>query len=273
MTSRRWIFALVGLVVILALLIRIGLPIRITQETRQVYALIDSLQPGDVVMMSFDHEASSLPEVGPMASAIADHCFQRGVRIVGLALFSEGTAAGYNLLNRRAQAAGKSYGTDWIYLGFRPQYTAAILGMGERIGDVFDADYEGHPLTATALGRAVNSYDDLALVVSIADGSMPTYWVEFAGSRYDEKVVAALTAVMVTSFLPYLESGQLEGIVAGLKGAAEYEQLLDNPAAGTRGMEAQSAAHGLIAILVILGNIQAWRERRRKSATKETTGA
>ena len=273
LASRRWVFALVGLVVIVSLLVPVGLPIRITKETREVYALIDSLQPGDVVMMSFDHEASSLPEVGPMASAITDHCFQRGVRIVGLALFSEGTAAGYNLLDGRATEFGKTYGDDWIYLGFRPQYTAAILGMGESISEVFDSDYEGNPLEASALGREIVNYDDLELVISIADGSMPTYWVEFAGARYDEKIVGALTAVMVTSFLPYLESGQLEGIVAGLKGAAEYEQLLGKPAAGTRGMDAQSAAHGLIAILVIVGNVQAWRERRKKFAGERRSTA
>jgi hypothetical protein len=29
-------------------------------------------------------------------------------------------------------------------------------------------------------------------------------------------------------------------------------------------MDAQSAAHLLIAVLVIIGNIQAWTERRRK---------
>ena len=159
---------------------------------------------------------------------------------------------------------GRSYGTDWIYLGFRPQYTAAILGMGESIADVFDADYEGNALSATALGRQVHNYDNIDLVISVADGSMPTYWVEFARARYGERVVAALTAVMVTSFLPYLESGQLDGILAGLKAAAEYEELLDNPAAGARGMDAQSAAHALIAVLIIIGNVEAWRARRKR---------
>lgn len=260
---RRWVFAVMGAVVIGALLFRVGLPIRIASETRQVYEQIESLDSSDVVMISFDHEASSLPEIGPIGSAIIDHCLRRGTKIIGLALFSEGTAAGYSLLGDRARRAGAVEGEDWLYLGFRPQYAAAILGMGEDIPQVFETDYQGRPLSGTPLGMRVHDYRDIAIVVSLSDGSMPTYWVEYAGARYGARVVAALTAVMVTSFLPYLESGQLAGIVPGMKGAAEYEQLMGLPAAGTRGMDAQSAAHVVIAVLVVLGNIQAWSDRRR----------
>lgn len=260
---RRWVFAVMGIVVVGALAVRPGLPIRVTAETRAVHALIESLDSSDVVMMSFDHEASSLPEVGPLGTAVIDHCLRRGIRIVGLALFSEGTAAGYSLLARRAEAYFAVEGEDWVYLGFRPQYAAAILGMGENISQVFETDYHGRLLGATPLGARLRNYDDIALVISVADGSMPTYWVEYAGARYGAKVVGALTAVMVTSFLPYLESGQLAGILPGMKGAAEYEQLLGDPGAGTRGMDAQSAAHLLIAVLVIAGNIQAWIGRRK----------
>jgi hypothetical protein len=215
-------------------------------------------------MISFDHEASSLPEIGPIGAAIAEHCFRKGIAVVGLALFSEGNAVGYDLLSRRATAFNRVYGVDWIYLGFRPQYTAAILGMGESIAGVFNADYNGAPLSTLPLAQRVRNYDDIALVVSVADGSMPTYWVEYAANRYGETVIAALSAVMVTSFTPYLASGQIAGILTGLKGAAEYEQLLGSPAAGTRGMAAQSAAHVLIALLVIWGNVDSWRRRRFK---------
>lgn len=261
--SRRWIFGLVGLVAVVALIVRPGLPLSVTKETRHVYDLIEALDSSSTIMISFDHEASSLPEVGPLGGAIVDHCFRKGIQIVGLALFSEGTAAGYELINRRATALGKTYGSDWIYLGFRPQYTSAILGMGENIGEVFGQDYEGHPLASLPLGNRIHSYRDIALVISVADGSMPTYWVEYAQARYQARVIAALTAVMVTSYIPYLESNQLTGVVAGLRGAAEYELLLDRPGPGSRGMDAQSAVHALIAVLIVAGNLEAWRSRRK----------
>lgn len=261
---RRVIFALLAVVVIVVMLIKPRLPIVATDQTRTVFDRIEALDSGAVVMISFDHEASSLPEVGPIGAAIADHCFRRGIAVVGLALFSEGNAVGYDLLTRRAAQFRRVYGADWIYLGFRPQYTAAILGMGESIAEVFSTDYNGVAISDLPLAQRVRNYDDIALVVSVADGSMPTYWVEYAANRYGETVIAALSAVMVTSFTPYLESGQIAGILTGLKGAAEYEQLLGAPAAGTRGMAAQSAAHVLIAVLVLWGNIDSWRRRKSR---------
>ncbi|MBD3297192.1 MAG: hypothetical protein GF341_00920, partial [candidate division Zixibacteria bacterium] len=96
--SRRWVFGLIGVGVTIALLVRLGMPLRITDDTRTVYELIESLDSTNVVMISFDHEASSLPEVRPLAQAVVDHCFRREIPVVGLALFSEGTAAGYSLL-------------------------------------------------------------------------------------------------------------------------------------------------------------------------------
>jgi hypothetical protein len=266
--SRRVIFAVLAVVVITVMLIKPRIPITVTDSTRRVYDQIEMLDSGAVVMISFDHEASSLPEIGPIGAAIAEHCFRRGIAVVGLALFSEGNAVGYDLLSRQAAQFGRKYGADWIYLGFRPQYTAAILGMGESVNEVFGADYNGDPLTNLPLAQRVQNYDDIALVVSIADGSMPTYWVEYAANRYGEKIIAALSAVMVTSYTPYMESGQLAGILTGLKGAAEYEQLLGAPKAGTRGMAAQSAAHMLIAALVLWGNFDAWRRRKSAGVTR-----
>lgn len=266
--SRRIIFAILAAVVIAVMLIKPRIPITVTSSTRSVFDQIEALDSGTVVMISFDHEASSLPEIGPIGAAIAEHCFRRGISVVGLALFSEGNAVGYDLLYRQAAEYGRAYGTDWVYLGFRPQYTAAILGMGESVSEVFEADYNGNPLASLPLAQRVRNYDDIALVVSIADGSMPTYWVEYAANRYGEKIIAALSAVMVTSYTPYMESGQLAGILTGLKGAAEYEQLLGTPRAGTRGMAAQSAAHVLIAALVLWGNVDAWRRRKSGGVTR-----
>ncbi len=266
--SRRILFALLAIVVIAVMVWKPHLPITVGEATRSVYEQIEALDSGSVVMISFDHEASSLPEIGPIGAAIAEHCFRRGVSIIGLALFSEGNAIGYELLSRIARESGRTYGQDWIYLGFRPQYTAAILGMGEQISDVFSSDYQGTDLKQFPLTQRVHNYAQIDLVVSVADGSMPTYWVEYAVNKHGERVVAALSAVMVTSFTPYLESGQLAGILTGLKGAAEYEQLLGEPASGTRGMAAQSAAHVVLTLLVVWGNVDAWRRRNRKGTAR-----
>jgi len=266
--DRRLIFVLIALAVMIPLLFPIGLPVAITDQTRAVYDHISRLDSNTVVMISFDHEASSLPEVRPLAEAVLTHCFKKGTKVVGLALFAEGTAIGYDILDDVAARMGKTYGIDYVYLGYRPQYSAAILGMGESIKEVFPADYDDTPYENIPLLSTVHNYDDIDLVISVADGSLPTYWVEYAQARYRQRVVAALTAVMVTAYTPYVEAGQIEGLLGGLKGAAEYEKLLHQLAAGTRGMDAQSMAHLAVALLIIIGNIISFAVQAGKRSSR-----
>ena len=253
--TRQLIFVLIALSVAIPLVIKLGLPHEVTSEVMQVYDEISQLDSGAVVLISFDHEASSLPEVKPMAQAILRHCFERKLKVVGLALLAEGTAIGEQILRQTAGEYRGVYGRDYVFLGFRPQYQAAILGMGEDIGRVFPEDYHKTPLSRIPLMRRIKNYDDLALLISVADGDMPVWWVDYAVSRYHKKLACASTAVMATSFYPFLSAGQMVGLLGGLKGAAEYEMLINKPGMGQRGMDAQSVCHLVIILLVIAGNV------------------
>ncbi len=260
--DRRYIYLVIAIAIAVPLLLKVQLPVSVGPEVQKVYDEIDSLQSRDCVMISFDFEASSVAEIKPVAEAVIRHAFEKNLRIVGLALFSEGTAIGYNIISSLAEEYGKKYGEDYIYLGFRPQYVSAILGMGENIDQVYPLDYLNDDWKDFPPFSDVENYHDISLVVSIADGSLPTYWVEYAGSRYGQKIAAGITAVMATSYYPYTASGQLVGIIGGLKGAAEYENLLGYTGGGHRGMLAQSSGHLAIIALVILANVAALRKKR-----------
>jgi hypothetical protein len=261
--DRRWIFAIIFLAVALPLLWPVGLSGDVSPHTQALYERIESVPEGSAIIVSFDCEASSWPEIGPIAEALVRHAFRRNLKIIGTSFLSEGTSLGYELLRRTADSAGRSYGTDWVYLGFRPQYVAAILGMGESIRSVYAEDFLGQDVQDYPLLQSVQAYRDVALVISIADDSMPQYWIDYAGTRYGVPIAAGLSAVMVTTFTPFLDSGQLAGLIGGLKGAAEYESLLGVPGAGTRGMDAQSSAHLAIILLVIMGNVAYFATRRK----------
>ena len=63
-------------------------------------------------------------------------------------------------------------------------------------------------------------------------------------------------------FYPFIQSKQIKGFLGGLKGAAEYEKLVGEPSLGTAGMDAQSIAHLIIILFIILSNIFVFLERR-----------
>ena len=74
-------------------------------------------------------------------------------------------------------------------------------------------------------------------------------------SRFHVNLGSGTTAVGAPNFYPYVQSGQLVGLLGGLKGAAEYETLIGAPGDATSGMDAQSIVHALIVVFILLGNL------------------
>jgi hypothetical protein len=55
------------------------------------------------------------------------------------------------------------------------------------------------------------------------------------------------------------------GLLAGMKGAGEYEQLLEKPGLGLAGMAAQSSVHVAVIVFILLANVFYFMERRKRS--------
>jgi hypothetical protein len=136
--------------------------------------------------------------------------------------------------------------------------------MGESIATTFPEDYLGNPSKELPLLATTDNYESVAGVVSLADGSLTTHWIEYGRARYGIQVSAAVAAAMVTTYDPYLSSGQLHAMVGGLRGAAEYEQLIDRGGSGQRGMLAQSVSHFYIIALIVIGNVMYFKSRRKE---------
>ncbi|MCB2229120.1 hypothetical protein KQH82_00255 [bacterium] len=262
--SRHWVFIGLFLVVLLSMLLQVDLGVEVSSDTTRLFDYIENLPPGSTIMISFDHEASSLPEIRPLALAVLRHAFARNQRLVGVALLAEGTGIGYRLMEQVGKEYGKVYGEDYVFLGFKPQYIAAMLSMGESIRQTFPEDYLGRSYDSLPMLQGVRNYDQIAGVISIADGSLTTHWIEYAGNQYGVRVSAAVAAAMVTTYDPYLASGQLHAMIGGLRGAAEYEQLIHQGGSGLRGMLAQTTAHMYVILMILIGNVVYFRGRRKR---------
>ncbi|HVP36466.1 MAG TPA: hypothetical protein VMT04_05670, partial [Terriglobales bacterium] len=216
--DRKVIFILMALAVFLPLIFKLGLPNKVTPEVNNLFERMESLPDSSAILVSFDFEASSFPEVQPLANAILMHCFSRNLRIVGISLLAEGTALGEKVLKENAVKYNKAYGKDYVFLGFRPQVTATILALGEDFQKVFPEDYYGTSTTDLELTRNMKDYKNISMIISVTDGDIPFSWINYAVARYNKDLAVLTTAVMATSFYPFLNSGQIKGLVSGLKG-------------------------------------------------------
>ncbi len=261
--DRRIIYLVIALAVIVPFLIPMSIPIYVSPPVQSVYDYIEALPEGSVVMMGFNFCPSTRAELGPMSLAILRHCYSRKLKVIGMTVYYSAAPMADKLMRQVAQEYGYVELRDYVYLGYKQGARQVMLGMGEDISDPFPVDYLGKPTDEIPMMKDVKNYDDIDLVIDFGSGNSPEWWVAYAGARYRQTIAVGCTGVMASGLYPYLKSGQLIGLIGGLKGAAEYEKLIEKPAKAILGMKSQSIAHIAIILLVILGNVVYLLSRRK----------
>jgi len=264
--DRRIIYLIISISVIVPFFIPMNLPIYVSSPVQSIYDQIESLPSGSVVMIGFSFGPSTMPELHPMVLAVLRHCFSKKLKVVAITLHSEGATIADDTMRLVASEFGYKEHEDYAYLGFKVQPVAVILGIGEDISIPFPNDYTGKPLSQIPLMKNIKNYNDIDLVVDFGSGNSTEWWILYAGAKYHEKIGVGCTGVMVSGLYPYLNSGQIIGIIGGLKGAAEYEKLIDNLGKASLGMKVQSIAHIAIILMIIFGNVVYLISLRRKRA-------
>jgi hypothetical protein len=254
--DRRIIFLVIGLCTLLPLLYPVGLPIKISTEVRGVYDHIESLPERSVFLLSIDFDPASKPELYPQAIALLRHAFKKNLRVITMTLWVSGTGMADQLVTQVAEEMGKEYGKDYAFLGWSPGGQAVIINMGQNLYSAFPSDYGGRPTKELPILGGVRNLKDVGYMVSLGAGRPGVEeWYVFGKDKYKFELGGGCTGVMAPGLYPLLRSGQINGLIGGLRGAAEYESLIDQKGKAVAGMDAQSATHLAIIVLVIMCNL------------------
>ena len=242
----------------------VGLPLKSSPPSRALYREFENLPRGSVVLMAFDYDPATDVELGPMSLAILKHCFRKGHKVVGLALWPQGAGLARASFSEAAKGFSVEYGVDYVNLGFKAGGLVVIDSLGKSFDRSFPKDIDGRPIEELPLMRNIKTYADIDFVLGLSAGDpgLP-FWIMIAQGRYGKKVGGGCTAVSAPMLYPYFPN-QLVGLLGGMKGAAEYELLVDAKGAATKGMDAQSIAHATIVLFVLIGNIFFFVSRRRE---------
>lgn len=262
--DRRIIFLFIGVSVIVSYFVPLRLPIRYTDPVKDIYNFIEDQEEGSCIMIGFDYDPASMPELYPMSLAFLRHCFRKKLKVISISLWPQGAALAEAALTTTAEEFGAKSEIDYINLGYKFGYFAVMLGLGGSIVDTYPLDYNQKPTKDMPIFKKIKNYKDVVLLMDFAAGSSPEDWVVYAYTKYGQRLAAGVTAVMAADFYPYLNTGQLIGLINGLKGAAEYENLIGKPGEATRGMTPQSAVHLIIIFFIVLGNIGYFVVLRKK---------
>jgi len=263
--DRRWVYLLMAIAVVIPAIVTFDVPVPVSNEVRAIYDFVDQLGAGDVLLLAIDYDPSTLAELHPMSEAILRQAFERNVRVIVTALNQFGPAMADELITRIGNDLGKENGVDYTFLGYKPYPAITILAMGTDFRVPFPTDYYGTEIEDIPMMQDLHNYENVAGVISLAGGNAADMWIQYGNAKYGIHLALGVTGVMASDYYPYLQSGQIFGLIPGVKGAAEYEQLHGMRGDGKRGMPYQVLAHLLILVFMIVTNIAYISKRRIES--------
>ena len=219
-----------------------------------------------------------------MAVALLKHLFSKGVYVYIVSLWPEGpimaNQALSDALNSRLFADSIP---EYVQFDYKVGGFVVIKGIADNFREIYKQDINGNSIDEINIMNGINSVEDFDLVFDFSAG-VPgnAEWVQYACDPKGVPLSSGCTSIMVTDAIPYIESGQLKGILAGMPGAAEYEKLVydymileqnsnnkyivsdvmvERGKAHSR-MSAQSVAHLLMVLFIIIGNLAYYFNRR-----------
>ncbi|MCD6118718.1 hypothetical protein J7K50_02655 [bacterium] len=267
---RQFIYLIIALAVFIPIILGMEMDVIPAPEAEAVFNIIEDLPDGSVILFGQDYDPSSEPELTPMTTAFLRHCFLKKHLVVSVNVFTvDGVGLGQMAFSKMEDEFGVVSGEDYVYLGFRPGVANSIRAINSDITNYYKTDANGVPSASMPIFEKVKNGKDVDFMLSIAAGATPEAWILYGASESGYPMAAGCTAVSFASYFPFYNSGQMKGILGGLKGAADYEELLvrnypemkEKSMFAKKGMVSQSWVHILLLVLIILGNISFIRER------------
>ncbi|MEM6961537.1 MAG: hypothetical protein AAF355_04830 [Myxococcota bacterium] len=280
--DRRWLFLSMALAIVLPLLFPIGMEFSVSPMVRAIFDEVESLPPKSTVMISVDYDPAAQPELEPFTRGLVRHVLSRGCRLVFVTLWDKAPPIVLSILREvvdgeyvrgRGYFEGEphpdySYGDDYVFLGFKEGKQIVINGMGQNFRQMWPTDWRGTALDDLPVMESIQTLRDFRLIVSSGAGAPgPREYVQQVVARHGLRFAAASTAVSVTDLTPYYPN-QIFGLVGGMRGSAEYEQLLGYAGQGTAGLNVLTFGQLLTIGAILLGNVLYFlgllRARRRR---------
>jgi len=230
---------------------------------------IDELPPGAPVLVAFDYDAAVAGDLQPVAEAFLQQLTGHGLRVIAVSTQPEGASLADMAIDRALAAHPEArYGQSVVNLGYVAGDEAAVRALSASVPLAAPADCRTGAPSSTALAlEGVGPARELPLVVVLArDLVALRRWLEQTATPYGVPVLAGVPTPAGLAAEPYRASGQLRGVVAGVAGAAAYQQLQAGHRHSLRSLASLRLGAWMLAAMVVAANLWAlvgWARARR----------
>jgi hypothetical protein len=267
----RWVvYAIVFVAVVVPLVVDVDLTTvfdldqPLTAEAGVAYDLVnDVVTQGAPVLLAFDYGPAYMGELDLQAASLLRHLSLRQARIIAMSLTPEGAGLAQRLIDDVLIKEGYQSGQDYVNLGYFPGDAAGIRALRFLPPHFQNQTFDGMELQDALVFDDGERFElgDMALIaVLTSDDDNLRWWVEQTTALEGEletelPLLAGVSAAIEALVRPYydMELPQIDGLVIGLAGAADYERALgqmDGPA-HTR-LEAQLVGQGAVLALIVI---------------------
>ncbi|HEY5982133.1 MAG TPA: hypothetical protein VIU38_01555 [Anaerolineales bacterium] len=187
---------------------------------------VEGVPPDAHVLLVFDYEPATVGEMEATAASLIDHLLLlKHPRLALISTSPTGSLLAEGFMSTAVAARGYVAGTQYVNLGY---LAGGLTGVRSFAGDPTQS-----LSAASVLGRAWDAgvlpgterLSDFAAIIVLTDSlESGRVWIEqTAAPRGSTPLILVASSQAGPMLLPYFESGQVTGIVAGLNGAAGPE--------------------------------------------------
>jgi len=265
--SRRIIWLLLAIATGIFIVVKVKAVMYVSRPALSLYEAVERVPADKIIVVSCNWEPGTRGENGLQTEALIRHCLRNGKHfaIFGWA-YPAGPQLGQQIAERLQGRYHRRYGEDWVNWGYKTGQDNMVRAWAQNIPGTVKEDIFHKPITSYPVMRGIRSARDVGLILEITPSDTLGTYVRFVYGIYGTPIGYACTGVMAPEGFPYLDAGQIVGLLKGLAGAAEYEQLLHYRGEALKRMPAQSSAHLLIIALIVVGNVIYFRARQRGEA-------
>jgi hypothetical protein len=267
--DRRVYYAAVFVLTTILLLFPFGLPLKISAEVQKTHNLIDSLKPGDIVIINFCITSSGYNEIKGACNSMVAHVFDKpGVKVIFTATADQAPIMMEEIIanNGKLMAGydkypyyeirGKQYGVDYINMGFYPGLFKWVAALSADFRPTLGSkDWYGVDVTKFLDSNKIMTAKDVDLVISFDSDDGAGDFIRYFYISYGTPVIQSMIGVMVAGAKIEYNAGNYAAIVPSIRGAAEYQFLRSYPGYALTQMDAFSVVQFFLILLMVVGNI------------------
>ena len=291
--DRRWIYLLVFLALSVPILTRYTVQPARMDDAERFFEVVEGIdaEPGRYAFVAMDFGPGTKGENQPQARAVLEHLMRRRVPVILFSLYHLAEPFLKSIpeeiarqLEREHPGQTWEYGRDWINLGYRPGSAVLIQAIPKsgNLAELFEKDARGNRISELPAFSGLRTLRQIAFLAEFTGlvGVFDNYVQYFTSEDYTPAFGHGCTSITIPEAFIYLDSGQIQGLLGGLAGAAWYSELLrrrypDRPADESLMLNTGLGVAQLVIIaFIVLGNVAGLlsRARRRRRARDPGTG-